>query len=255
MSTNATWADKARDRIRRLAAETSQAAVTVGKIILEARARLSDKEWSEWRDSLPYGRRTFYRLLTVGVAFGHRDCANLAHIELSALYVLAPVSCPETARAAALKMAARGEIVTHETAQALIAGHQPKDKPAAPDNLPAYARVLLLDRLNIAIESETVKIVGNAGDDLPPAVTWAGLQELVAALFPGECLHARDLPAAAATDPPGSPGRVDTYASRFRKSLDLFHPADAKVLPNGRAVAGHQRQNGQGGPVVTGWAG
>lgn len=69
-----------------------------------------------------FSERTAYNLIYSYRAFG--DFANFAKMEDSAAYALASPSAPEKARKEAMKLANKGESITHAKAKEIIAKHK-----------------------------------------------------------------------------------------------------------------------------------
>lgn len=100
-----------------------ESGMKMGQLLFEARSILEDKQsFREWVErECKYSIRSAYNYISAWENFG--ECANFAHIELSAMYAL---TSNEGAKKKALKMADRGEKVTHETAKRLIKATPPK---------------------------------------------------------------------------------------------------------------------------------
>jgi hypothetical protein len=77
--------------------------------------------WAETETG--YSKRTVYNMIGV---YQHIDCANFAQskIAISALYLLAAPSTPESARLEALERAEQGEVITPRIAQGVISEHK-----------------------------------------------------------------------------------------------------------------------------------
>lgn len=76
-----------------------------------------------WLESVGISKTSGYRAISVFAEF--RDCSNLEQIELSAIYELAK---NQRAKTQALKLAGKGEFITHKMAEKLIEQASPKTK-------------------------------------------------------------------------------------------------------------------------------
>lgn len=105
--------------IKKQATRHVEAGLSAGKLLREARELCGEKPFRDWAPSeAGCSVRTAYNYISAYESFG--ECANFAHIELSAMYVLTKNN---GARKAALKLAAKGTSVTHEMAKELVSQH------------------------------------------------------------------------------------------------------------------------------------
>lgn len=117
--------------------------------------------------------------------------------------------------------------------------------------LPANARMILVDRLEVAIQAERVELLA---DDRPAdriAITTSELALLMSILFPEEWPDLR-LPSAATGTAPGSAARIAVYRQRVLRGEVIYHAGDARADGPGRGLAIALRANGSG-PMVVGW--
>lgn len=129
------WAAKAAAEIRRLSGRTAADTVRAGLLVFQAKGKLSHGEWLPWVKGLPFSQRTAYKLLRVGVAFGHVKTCTTCNIEVQALYDLSEPSCPAAARAEALRLAERSTRVTADVAAGLVLKYRPPDDPDTPGRM------------------------------------------------------------------------------------------------------------------------
>jgi hypothetical protein len=121
-----------RDRYNR---QTVEAIAEIGKVLDEAQERLAKRKtgtfaaWVKKRCNI--SRSTAYRYIESWRLV--RNCPTVGqYLDLSAVYLIAPESCPAKARAEVLKLAESGKAVTKEQAKAIVEKHTPpKPVPTA----------------------------------------------------------------------------------------------------------------------------
>lgn len=89
--------------------------VNTGFILSNYQAELKDdREFARfWRGHLGWARSTVYRLVDVGKHFADLNGKTLSYFDLSALYLLAAASVKDALRKKAIKLAEKGEYVSH----------------------------------------------------------------------------------------------------------------------------------------------
>lgn len=116
-----------RERQRKSEAE---AAVRLGRELVAAQERLSgrgDGAFGRWIvERLGMTPRHARRFIAAFRAFGEDACGHyVPNFEPTALFTLAAASCPEPARAAAVREAEAGKVVTAKRAAELVGKHSP----------------------------------------------------------------------------------------------------------------------------------
>ncbi len=118
-------------RIRALGKSCAGTAIEIGKELIAARTILEtgtskDRRFTAWvAREFDWSLRTAYRFIRLAIQFGDADDAKLAHYSLSALYLLAEPSTPESLRDEAEVLAEKTGEVTHRDVQELLKLYQP----------------------------------------------------------------------------------------------------------------------------------
>ena len=148
--------------------------VRTGMILADYQAELvDDREFTRfWKDHLPWAKATVYRLVDVGKHFANLPGKTLAYFGLSALYLLSTKQVKTGVRAKAIKMAEKGEFVTHKEVKKWL-GKKPTD-PA----IPSRNGTIRIDMKMLTTEAKKVKLDPKAFlellERLRVAVDWQG---------------------------------------------------------------------------------
>ena len=115
--------------IRKANATHAKAGIEIGQFLADSRDLLADqKPFRDWVEKETcYSVRSAYNYISAFEHFG--ACANFAHIELSAMYVL---TSNAKAKTKAIKLADNGVSVTHSMAKKLVKESKPKPTPKPP---------------------------------------------------------------------------------------------------------------------------
>ena len=115
--------------VRACQVKAVESIIEMGRLFCDAQQLLSHHHhgvFSKWLDSeCELSPTTARRAMNVFKQFGKESRAKVAQLEISALYALATPTCPPKARAAAMKLADRGCVVSHKVASQLVAKHKP----------------------------------------------------------------------------------------------------------------------------------
>ena len=115
--------------VRACQVKAVESIIEMGRLLCDAQQRLSNHHhgiFNKWLDSeCELSPTSARRAMNVFKQFGKVSRAKVAQLEISALYALATPTCPPKARAAAMKLADRGCIVSHKVASQLVARHKP----------------------------------------------------------------------------------------------------------------------------------
>ncbi len=118
------------EQVRRVGAE---GVIAIGKELAAAQKRLAGKgrdgvfrRWVEMRCG--FTSRTAYNAIAACNTFGGKKCENVSHFDTSALYLLSADSCPESATKEAIRLAKKGEKITHKRAKELKVKHSPQEE-------------------------------------------------------------------------------------------------------------------------------
>ena len=104
------------DAIRTLGKRAAHDIIEIGKLLTECKAKLGHGQWLPWlKRELGWSERAAQRFMEVH-DFARTKSANLADltIDVSALYLLAAKSTPDTVRTEMLERAEKGETITHK---------------------------------------------------------------------------------------------------------------------------------------------
>jgi hypothetical protein len=116
-------------QIQKAKESAARTLIEIGEMLATAQEQFAnhgDGVFQQWLESeCGFSKRTAYRYLAVHREF--KDCAKLAQMEDSALYALSEKSTPKKAVREALKLADKGQKITHAAAKKLIKKH--KDAP------------------------------------------------------------------------------------------------------------------------------
>jgi hypothetical protein len=95
--------------------------VGIGQDLSEVKQRLDHGHWLPWLQAeFGWAARTAQGFMRVHQVFKSAKFSHLAPVDVSALYLLAAPSTPETAREAARELAAEGQPVKHAQARAAV---------------------------------------------------------------------------------------------------------------------------------------
>lgn len=105
-------------------------AVQIGAWLNEARGRLKHGMYLEWvRSELPFSPAAAKRYRQVATAFAAFQMAQFELFDESALYALAQLQAPHSAREHAVQLAEQGERVTRTVALQILDAHRPVPDP------------------------------------------------------------------------------------------------------------------------------
>jgi hypothetical protein len=120
---------KTQEQVRRISAE---GVIAIGRELKAAHELLAGKgrdgmfrPWVKAR--CEFTEKSARRAIAAFDVFGKKDNLSLL-FDASSLYVLSSESCPEEATKEALKLAAKGEQITHKRAKEIKDKHCPKDE-------------------------------------------------------------------------------------------------------------------------------
>ena len=106
--------------IKALAKRTAQDIIEIGKRLIAVKALLPHGAFIDWLEAeFGWHRATANRFIQVAQQFGDKDLSQIATFDVSALYLLAAPSTPESVREEAVERASAGESITHEKAKAM----------------------------------------------------------------------------------------------------------------------------------------
>lgn len=126
---------KVQDTVRRVGAE---GVITLGKELKAAQSLLASPDKTEgtfnkWIvERCGFSKSSAYNALAAFKAFG--SCPTVGqHFDCRALYLLSADSCPEEATKEAVRLAKKGEQITHKRAKAIKGKHTGASEPAGFD--------------------------------------------------------------------------------------------------------------------------
>lgn len=117
-------------KIRALGKTCAVAAVEIGRELIAARTILEagafkDRHFTTWiAREFDWSLRSAYRFINLALQFGNLDNAKLANYSLSALYLLAEPSTPESVREESAERVEADEKVTHQEVKSLLRLHR-----------------------------------------------------------------------------------------------------------------------------------
>jgi Protein of unknown function (DUF3102) len=123
--------------IRQHGRQAAESIIGIGEQLVRVKEALGHGHYLQWiQAEFGWSERSARRFVEVYDAFKSANLADIAEIDVSALYLLAAPSTPEPVRAAAKERAAAGERVTHTSVKGQIAEErarrpEPEPEPAA----------------------------------------------------------------------------------------------------------------------------
>lgn len=146
-------------RIKKKHAGMADSIIEIGQELATAQAILADhhngtfQKWVE--QACGFSIRTAYRYINVFTRFGDSR-ASVAQLEDTALYALAESETPKKAVDEALRLAAKGNRITHSLAKELIAKHSPNGKhKSSPPKAVASVPVAYKPRHSESVKDDT----------------------------------------------------------------------------------------------------
>ena len=124
--------------VYREATKRTAAILEIGAVLIRAQTILSKHKTGTFtarvESECGFTPKSAYNYMAATRAFS--NCENVSQLEPSAMYALAE---NDKAKKAALKLADKGELVTHKRAMQLVAASEPDDEPDSEDSEPDSA--------------------------------------------------------------------------------------------------------------------
>jgi hypothetical protein len=178
---------KLAEQIRELRRNTIHDIVTIGRILVEARERLTRGQWLPWlRLEFSWSRQSadnFIHAYELSRDAELPTISNLPNLDPTALYLIARKSTPPQARVEVLKQAMDGHVSSAQARQ-IVSGfksrpRKEKSKPLKPD-LAAELRRVLQTIADIATKSSAPVMAGQLNSDADIGLINASLKFVTA---------------------------------------------------------------------------
>lgn len=142
--------------IKALVKRTTRNILEIGEKLVQVKERLGHGLFGKWLESeFEWSQDTANNFMRVAQHFA--DNPKISEFAPSALYLLAAPSTPDTARQEALKLAERGETVTHTKAKSIVERHKADDEDLAKFEAIASAPVEEAEQAEEVGETKRVK--------------------------------------------------------------------------------------------------
>lgn len=142
------------DEIKGLRKRACEDVITIGRLLIEAKARLEHGLWCEWlHGEFVWSRDTAENFIHVAETFGDGNAETFRHLDVSALYLLARPSTPQDARDTVAELIADDTSLTLSDVKRIIREAKGSEEPEpVPPERPKARQAALADQFKGAIE-------------------------------------------------------------------------------------------------------
>jgi hypothetical protein len=147
---------KIASRIHKLRQRTCEDVIQIGRLLVEAKAKLGHGLWGEWlRHEFTWSQDTAERFISVAVVFGKAKSAMLRNIDVSSLYELARPSTPQAARDTVTGLIADKMPPSLDDVRRIIRDEKAVDVEPEPEKEkpPSVRQAAIAEQFRVAIES------------------------------------------------------------------------------------------------------